>query len=227
MSLNANDQQGGGPITEPMAPGTYPARVVVVADLGLQAQQPFNGKDKAPVRMLNLTYEFVDEFLKDEDGNDQTDKPRWLSERFAFYNISADKAKSTLRYKALDPAGVHGGDFTKLVNTPCMVTVIHNPNKKNKGRVYENVHEVSPMRERDANRCPPLVNQPVVFDLDEPDLVIFNKFPKFLQKTIKDNLNFAGSKLEALLKNQPVPKEEAKVDKKESAPVVDGDENPY
>ena len=201
MALNASTAAGSSGATfTNMEPGTYPARVVMVVDLGVQGQPPFQGKDKPPVQMVSLTYEFVDEFLLDEDGEAMEDKPRWLSEQFPLFNLASERAKSTARYRALDPANTHGGDFTKLLDTACNVTVINNPGSgPNKGKVFDNIAEVTTMRAKDASKCPELVNPAVVFDLDAPDKDVFLKLPKFIQEKIKNNLNFQGSKLEELL----------------------------
>ena len=51
-------------------PGTYPGRLVQLIDFGLQPQRPYMGKDKPPAQEIGLTYELVDEFMKDDDGND-------------------------------------------------------------------------------------------------------------------------------------------------------------
>ena len=117
MSLNSNNlPSGSSGNIEPMEPATYPARTVCMVDLGLQAQKPWQGKDRPPVQMIALTYEFADEFLKDEDGNDIEDKPRWLTEMLNFYPLTAERAKSTARYNALDPSNVHNGDFSKIAD---------------------------------------------------------------------------------------------------------------
>lgn len=202
MSLNSNKLpvSGGGNI-DPMEPGTYPARTVGIVDLGKQAQHPFQGKDKPPVNMIAVIYEFVDEFLKDEDGEDIIDSPRHLTEMMPWYNLSSEKAKSTARYRALDPNNVHKGDFSKIVDTPCMVTVVHNPNKIT-GGVYENIGGITPMREKDADKCVPLVKELKVFDLDEPTLEGFESLPAFIQKKIRDGLEYEGSKLWGMLDNE-------------------------
>ena len=206
MSLKANDQVGGGSggNIEKLEPGTYPARVVQVVDLGLQAQPPYKGEEKPPINMLGVTYEFVDEFMKDEDGNDLEDKPRHLTEMFTFHNLTSDRAKSTKRYKALDPSQTYGGDWSQLINTPCNVTIVLNPGKgKNEGKVFENIAEVTAMREKDVKRCPELVNKAIVFDLDDPSIEDFNALPEFIQRKIKSNLNYEGSKLQELGAGEP------------------------
>jgi len=219
MTLNSNKLPAGGSSIAPLDPGTYPTRLVCVADLGLQAIPAFQGKEKPPANMVAFTYEFVDEFLQDENGEDIPDKPRWITEMMSIYHLSSEKAKSTARYNALDPSHTYEGDFSKLINTPCMVTVVHNPGKN--GKVYTNIAGVTPMREKDANKCPELVNEAIVFDLDEPSLELYNQLPGFVQDKIKGGLEHEGSKLYDMLGDAEEAVEEAPNDD------LDGDENPY
>lgn len=218
MGLNAKNAPGGNNF-EPMEPGTYPARLVQVVDCGLQAQRPYQGQDKPPANEISLTYEFVDEFQKDDDGEDKLDKPRWLTETMGFYNLENDRANSTKRYKALDPNLEHDGDFTALLDTPVHVTVVHNPGKgKNAHRIYENVAGVSLMRSKDAELCPALVNEARAFDLDAPDLGVFQGLPNWMQEKIKGNLEFKGSLLEVGLATLPSDEPEKDAEAEEEAP---------
>ena len=207
MALNTkNIKQTAGTQQEPIDPGPYPGRVVQVIDLGLQEQRPWKGKAKSPVYKLHITYELVDEFMIDEEGEEEKDRPRWVSEDFPVYSLSADNAKSTERYKAIDPGLIHEGDFGAIGGMCCTVTVVSNPGKgANVGKTYSNVGSVAPMRKRDAATCPELVNDIVVFDLDNPDKEVFDGLPDWLQGRIKDNLEFAGSKLDTLLNGGSVP----------------------
>lgn len=204
MALNARNvpKAGGnkGPQQEPLEPGSYPARVVQIIDLGIQPQPDYQGEPKPPAHEIMVTYEFLDEFCVDEDGNEQEDKPRWLSETFPLRNLDSDLAKSTKRYHALDPEEVHGGDFTALVGTPCTVTVVNKMGKgKNAGKVFNNIGAVSSMRPKDAKNAADLVNEPKVFVLDEPNVTIFKSLPQWLQDKIKGNLEFDGSALQEAL----------------------------
>ena len=209
MALNIKNVGSGNKnriAQENIEPGVYPARLVQILDLGLQAQRPFQGKDKPPAQEIMLTYELVDEFMKDEGGNDVPAKPRWVSETLPFYGLNADKAKSTQRYNALDPKGDYDGDFTKAIGSPCNVTIVNNAGKD--GKVYDNVAVISAMRPKDAAACPELVNPTKVFDCDNPDMDVFNKLPEWIQKKIKENLNYEGSALQKLLggSNTTAPK---------------------
>lgn len=210
MSLNLSKQpkyRGESKFKqEPLEAGTYPGRVVQLIDLGLQPQQPYMGQEKAPRYEMMATYELVDVFMKDENGNEDETKPRWISETFGLNPLDNDRATSTKRYNALDPTGDHGGDFTALVGQPCNVTIALNVGKgKNAGKVYENVSAVTSVRARDLARFPELVNEPRVFTLDDPDLEVFNKLPQWLQDKIKGNLEYEGSTLQKLLGGSQKP----------------------
>lgn len=213
-------------------PGVYPGRLVQIIDYGLQPQKPYKGKDKPPAQEIGLTYELVDEFMKDEKGNDIEDKPRWISETLPFYGLYADKAKSTLRYLAFDPDQSWGGDFSKAIGMPINVTVVNN---KNGDKVYDNVASIAAMRPRDADKCAALKNTPRVFDVDAPDIETFYSFPQWIQDKIQGNLNYSGSVLEKLIAANP-PKDKPKAAKEESKPTPkddkpwdddESDDNPY
>jgi len=199
LALNASriKQESKFKRAEPLDAGNYPARVVQVIDFGLQPQQPYKGEEKAPAHEVMLTYEFGMEFLKDENGEDDKNKPRWLSETFPIRKYpEADKAKSTKRIDAIDPKGVHRGNFAAFATLPVTVTVVNNVSKAN-GNVYNNVGNVTPPMK--GMVIPDLVNEPKVFDLDNPDMTIFGSFPEWIQEKLKSNLNFRGSILEAAL----------------------------
>lgn len=218
MSLNLNKQpKMSGGVKQPLIEvGTVPARLVRVIDLGIQAQNPYQGQEKPPAHMVDFTYELLDVFMTDKDGNEDETKPRWISETFPLHNPSADLAKSTKRVKALDPNNNFEYDLTKLVGAPCMVTIGH---KQSKGNTYANVIGVTPMRAKDAERAPALKNDSVVFTLDDPDMDVFNKFPDWIKEKIQGNLEYKGSKLEEYIvgiKDGPDTNEEASNEEEEN-----------
>ena len=185
---------------DPLEAGTYPARLVQVILTGIQSGGSYKGEVKPDKLELRVTYEILDEFMKDEEGNDLLDKPRWISENFPFFSLKADLATSTKRYYALDPDNKTGGDWATLVGTPCMVTVVQSPSKKpGDDRIYNNVASVSSMRPKEAAKAEPLKNPTLVFDFYEPDLDVFLSLPDWLQDRCKGAVDFVGSPLEALL----------------------------
>ncbi len=225
MSLNAkNVPYSGGDNNRPEAldSGAYPVRLVQVFLLGVQPQRPFKGEDKPPKLEIMLTYEFLDEFLKDEEGEDILDKPRFLSETIPFNNLDVDRAKSTQRYYALDPEVKHDGDWSALIGTPCILTLVQEEGKgKNAGKKYENISNISAMRPKEAAKAPELVNTPKVFDFYNPDMEIYNGMPKWLQEKLQNAVDFGGSALAKLIGSDKGKDEKTPAAKDDD---LDGDE---
>lgn len=226
-SKNAPKPKSGGNFTPApaMEPGTYPCRVVQVIDMGLQDQSSEKYGEKPPKQQIMVTYEFTDEFLQDEEGNDDETKPRFLSENFPLNHLSSDLAKSTKRYNAIDPEHEHEGDWSELVGIPVNVEI--SQYQKKDGNMGNSVKNVSPMRPKDAKKVPELVNTPKVFDLDEPDMEIFESFPDWMKDKIKGNLEYEGSALQEALeggkkKKKPAPKP---VDEEEDEEQVDDEDS--
>lgn len=196
MALNARKvKNNSGPKAPAIDEGAYPARLVQVIDLGLQKQE-FAGEVKAPKNDIWITYELVDEFMPDEDGNPDENKPRWFSERLPLNNLDSDLAKSTKRYYALDPNEEEEGDWTQLIGRPVLVTITR---KKRDDGDRNYIGGTSAPRPKDAAKYNELVNPPKVFSMEDPDLEVFESLPDFLKDIIKGGLEYEGSKLDQLL----------------------------
>jgi hypothetical protein len=228
--LNAKTVPSNYVQRETLEAGTYPARLVQVIDLGLQPQS-YLGEQKEPAPMIALTYELLDEYLKDEDGQDDLTKPRWITERFPLSNLRSQRAKSTARYNTLDPSGKANGDFSQLLGTPVNITIVLNPSKKDPTRVYENIGAVTTMRLRDAEKARVLVNPAVAFDTDDPDMEVWNNLPDWIKEIVKSNLRFQGSLLQKRIQemegdNKPV-KQKDKMQQYKDAQTSDDEEAPW
>lgn len=198
MSLNANEVGTKNfKIIPAMEAGTYPARLRGIANLGLQNQRAFQGEEKPPAQELALTWEFIDEFLLDDDDQPDESKPRNLSETMPFHSLGSERAKSTQRYLALDPHKSFGGEWAALLSAPAMVTVTQSPGKD--GRVWNNVAAVSAMRSSQAKKLGDLVNPSYSFDFYNPDPIEWGKLPNFLKRKAQESLEFKGSELEKML----------------------------
>jgi hypothetical protein len=196
---------------DPLDAGSYPARLVQILLMGVQKNNPYKGEEKAPSLKVRLTYEMLDEFMKEEDGSDIPEKPRWVSEDLPFLSLKADLAKSTKRYYALDPESAADGDWAQLLGSPCKV------------KTYNNVAAVSAMRPKEASKAPPLVNEGKIFDFYDPDMGVFEALPEWIQDIIKGAVDFEGSKLEGLLsKGSPTPKKQEKAPVKPSPEASEG-----
>jgi hypothetical protein len=205
--------------------GNYLARLAQVIDMGLQPQRAYKGEAKPPAHEVMFTYELGTEFMKDDDGKDMEDKPRWISETFPFHNLKADLAKSTKRIKAIDPELVHKGNVGEMLNSPCTVTVVNNANKNDPEKVYVDVGNVTPPMK--GIPVPELKNDVRLFELDEPDMEVFESLPQWVQDKLKKNLNFNGSALQKALGIKSDEKVDPEPAQGESEGGDDGEDNPY
>lgn len=196
MPLNMNATPSRKPTQRQLIPaGQHMARIVQIVDFGLQAQKPFQGQEKKPAYELYITFEFPTERIE-IDGES---RPMWNSKRLKL--SSNEKSTCYKWYQKLDPSNKYRGDWSKLIGTSCAVLVTHDQGKgKNAGITYDNVSDVMPLMK--GMTCPPLENDPVLFDLGSPDLEVFNKMPEWMQNIIKENLEFDGSKFQTLLEGR-------------------------
>lgn len=198
MALNMNNAAPAAKQRQLITAGQNMARIVQVIDMGLQKQPDWQGQPKAPAYMMHVTFEFPNERL-DIQGES---KPMWKSRDIKLSNHEMSLCYKW--YKKLDPTNKFGGDWSKLINLECAVLIVHEDGKgKNTGKTFDKIADVVPLMA--GVSVPPLENDPQLFDLTSPDLEIFDKQPEWLQKKIKDNLEYENSKLFKLLNKEPVP----------------------
>lgn len=216
MARNLKDYKGPqkerefeAPLLEP---GNYPARLVSIVFLGTQKQQPFQGQEKDPHEAVTYTYELSHEFMVNKEGVPAEDKPRWFSEDLLVYGPEADKAKITLRNKAIDPGNSADGDVSALLSLPCNVLLVHKVGTgKHAGRTFERIGGVSAAAKMPGYVQPKLVNKTIYFDPFDAaacDLEVFKKFPEFVRKKIMSADDYHLSVLAKLLGNSTAPQED-------------------
>lgn len=217
MARNAHNQPtvGGGSsnkVEQDHLNGSYPARIVQVVFLGVQEQRAYQGVAKPPVDQVRVTYELSHEFMKDENGNVQADKPRWYSETFPFHNADVDLATSTKRYKAYNPsvnspADHVWGDNLLGVGVQVQLKSRKATQGKHAGKTFTDISGVTPAPNMPGYVQPDLVNPAVFFDPadDELDVEVFNSFPAWLQEVLKGAKDYSTSVLASRLAGSPAP----------------------
>ena len=184
MGFIAKDS-GGGDFKRVPA-GAYIGRCYAVIDLGTQLSSGQYGEKMQ--HKLQLRWEI---FGEDEQGNpltmtvDGKEMPMSISKS---YTVSLHE-KSGLRR---DLASWRGRDFTdeeakgfdvsKLIGAYCMVNVT---TSETNSKTYSNVAGLTPLPGALKNAKPAPVHANVLFNLDEPDMAIFNTFHEKLQEAIK------------------------------------------
>jgi len=192
MAFIATDN-GGGEFKRVPA-GVFIGRCYSLVDLGTQFSDGKYGPKSQ--HKIKIGWEL---FGEDETGEpltidvDGKQMPLTISKS---YTVSLHE-KSGLRR---DLAAWRGKDFTedeakafdvsKLVGAYCMVNATLS---ETNGKTYTNVAGLTPLPGALKNAKPAAVHESVVFDLDKPDMKVFNAFHEKLQDAIKRSPEWAKS----------------------------------
>lgn len=184
MAFIAKDSGGGD--FKKVPPGAYIGRCYSLIDLGTQLTSGQYGEKLQ--HKIRIGWEL---FGEDEEGNpltvdvDGKQMPMTISKS---YTVSLHE-KAGLRK---DLAAWRGRDFTdeeakafdvsKLLGAYCMVNATTSDTN---GKTYTNVAGLTPLPGALKNSKPAAVHENLVFDLDKPDMKVFNAFHEKLQDAIK------------------------------------------
>lgn len=165
--------------------GTHVARLLGITDLGHQDGFIYQGKPIESSWKMEFTYELVNHTM--EDGRpfvvseDITNKD-WEDEKTGRASTLVARAKSLCGSKDYKAAMK---DLTKLLAKSCMVSVSINDAGYSKIRGQAAVGSVPFGME-----VKELHNDTYFFDMDEPDMDLWEAMPEFKQNKIKSALNF-------------------------------------
>ena len=184
MAFIATDSGGGNFKRVPA--GVFIGRCYSLIDLGTQLSTGQYGEKMQ--HKIKIGWEL---FGEDENGDpltidiDGKPMPMTISKS---YTVSLHE-KAGLRK---DLAAWRGRDFTeeeakafdvsKLMGAYCMVNVT---TSETNGKTYSNVAGLTPLPGALKNAKPAAVHEHVVFDLDKPDMKVFDTFHEKLQEAIK------------------------------------------
>ena len=190
MGFLAADNGGGN--FKRVPPGAYIGRCYSLVDLGTQfTDGAYGPKSQHKIR---IGWEL---FGEDEQGEpltidvDGKEMPLTITKS---YTVSLHE-KSGLRR---DLAAWRGKDFTdeeakgfdvsKLIGAYCMVNATQS---ETNGKTYTNVAGLTPLPGALKNAKPAPVHENVIFDLDKPDMAVFETFHDKLQEAIKKTPEWA------------------------------------
>lgn len=190
MGFIAKDSGGGD--FKKVPPGVYIGRCFSLVDLGTQhTSGQFGDKLQHKIR---IAWEL---FGEDEQGNPLTVEVEGKTMPMTInksYTVSLHE-KAGLRK---DLAAWRGKDFTdeeakafdvsKLIGAYCMVNAT---TSETNGKTYTNVAGLTPLPGALKNAKPAPVHENIIFDLDKPDMKVFNGFHEKLQDAIKKSPEWA------------------------------------
>ena len=187
MSLIARSSKSTSTADNPV-PGTHMARLVSITDMGHQPGFVHEGKEIESTYKFELTYELVNSLMADG-------RPHFISEQiknndFVPKDPGGFIATMMARVAAMTPENPVDPDVSKLIGKPCMVTVIMDKNGYPKIAGQGAVTGIPVGME-----IPPLTNETFTFYMDEPNMDLWDTFPEFKQKRIREALNFEETEL--------------------------------
>lgn len=165
------DKYKGKPKAERIGEGTQPARIVQVIRLGNQETEWKGVKSNKPQIWLTFELPFV---TIEIDGEE---KPRWISKRYT----ESTNEKSNLR-KVIDASNPKAEDWDDLLGCDCLISIGSTENGNDK--------VLDCMKTPKGMTVPELVNDPVYFDIDNPDQDILGSLPDFLKEMVMSSEEF-------------------------------------
>jgi hypothetical protein len=187
MALNPQDKTGKK-ISLP-APGTVPARVARIVEIGKHASFKYGVKDQ-----VQIWYSLPTRLIADE-GEFQGKQHQVRTQRMT--KSSNEKAALMKHVKALKPTAT---SLSELINLPCYITIVNNDVKAQDGSVtaYCNIMGVMPVPE--GMQVGDLDTEPFYFDFDNPDETVWTKHLwEGMRETIMKAENYKGSEVEKMV----------------------------
>jgi hypothetical protein len=190
MSLTATDKGGDFELTPE---GTYTARCYRIIDLGTQkGSEMYGGKEQHKVM---ISWELLNEPFM-QDG-----RPFSVHQRYTVSLSEKAKLRQDLeawRGKKFTNDELKGFDLSKVMGQYCMVQIVHDETGK-----YANINSIMAFR----GEKPAPINENMTFDIDNPDMAVFDKLSDGIKETIQ--------KAPEWNKNKQAPQPSAEVSEKD------------
>lgn len=178
MSLTATDK--GGAEFQITPEGTYIGRCYKIVDLGTQTSTGMFGTKEQ--HKVMVSWELLDDKIKMEDG-----RPFSVTQWYTVSLHEKSKLRADLeawRGKKFTSEELEGFDLSKVMGSYCMLQVIHDESGK-----YANVNSIMSHK----GDKPKPVNDNVLFDIDEPDMKVFEAMSDNMKAKIQSAPEWKGS----------------------------------
>ena len=197
MSLTVSE--GNSTKFEILPMGTYVARCFKIIDLGTQ-QTEWQGEKKLQRKVL-ISWEILDDDHKMADG-----RPFAVTKKYTASLHEKAQLRKDLeawRGRPFTPGELANFLLTDVMGAYCMMQIVHN--EASNGNTYANMNSIMSTKEK-----PTQVNPNCEFDVDVPDMKVFETFSENLQEQIKQSVEWQA-------------REAKKVKPREQAAAVLGD----
>ena len=168
-------------------PGSYVARCFSMIEIGT-IETEFKGQKKM-VHKVMLTWELPDELevFNQEKGLE----PFAVSKTYTLSMHKDSNLRKDLegwRGKGFTDKEAEGFDITKLLGVPCMLSIIHEPDKNDSAKSYVKVASISKLPK--GLDCPKQINPDRVLSFDAFNWDIFYGLSQYLKEKIASSEEF-------------------------------------
>lgn len=169
---------------DPVPAGTHVARCVEMIHLGSRDDE-YQGRTYKSNK-VRITWELPLELkvFNPEKG----EQPYVVSKEFSLTMSEKSNLRAFLtswRGKGFTEDEARAFDVTKLLGVPCMLSIIHEPGKKDPSKMYERIASVSTLPK--GMVCPPQINPTRMFSLDKFDESVFLTLPDWIKDIIRES----------------------------------------
>ncbi len=177
---------------KPVPPGSHLARCYRIIDLGTQ-KTTFNGESKF-IKKVMFQFEVHSE---DDDGPLKTDKGEPMSISKNYTLSLSDKAVlradlEAWRGREFTREELQGFELKNVLGAWCLITVTKATG--NDGKEYTNITGVSPVPKLMKQNLPTPFNQVGIFDIDDPDMEMFETLSERIQQRITETPEWKSRK---------------------------------
>lgn len=174
MSLTVKEPEGGK--FEQVPEGVFIARCYQLLDLGTQTVY-IEGEEKQ-VAKIAVGWELLDDEVRREDGAPFTIEKNYTASLWKTSGLAKDLV--AWRGKAFTDEELKGFDLKKILDAYCQIQVAH---KKVGDKTYANIAAIMGMPK--GMPKPEPVNDVIAFDIDEPDIAVFNSLRDYYKLKIQ------------------------------------------
>jgi len=191
--------------------GVHVARCFGVIDLGTQSVE-FAGEKKHQHK-IQMQWEILGE---DEAGVplttnvDGKEMPLTISKRYTLSlheKASMRRDLEAWRGKPFTAEELKAFDVSKLLGAYCMLNIVEQ--EGGNGKTYSNIQSITPLPRELAKHKPAGVHEFQSFDVDEPDMKVFDQLRESLQEVIRASAEWQERQRRVIPAGQAKPAAEA------------------
>jgi len=185
MAITATNS--GGSNYEPIPAGTYLARCYSMVQIGT-VEEEFQGLKKW-VNKVRITWELPTELKV--FNPDKGEQPQAISKEFSLSMHEKSSLRAFLtswRGKGFSEDEAKAFDITRLLGVPCMLSIVHEPGKKDPSKIYDKIASVSTVMK--GVTMPDQINPSFEFTLENFEQGKFDSLPDFLKDKIRQSKEY-------------------------------------